>query len=75
MIEVPPEGYLVRYENVGAYSDVTDRCHIGGTIVNSQIPQTSDDTPLELYVAAMLLAALGLCALRRSRMRASKTEP
>lgn len=74
VIEVPPEGYLVRYENVGAYSDVTDRCHIGGTIVNSQIPQTSDDTPLELYVAAMLLAALGLCVLRRFRMRPSKTE-
>lgn len=74
VIEVPPEGYLVQYENVGAYSDVTDRCHIGGTIVNISIPQTSDDTPLEMYLAAMLLAALGFCLLRRFRQRCAKTE-
>lgn len=75
VIEVPPEGYMVHYENVGAYSEVTDRCHIGGTIVNSKIPQTSDDTPLDLYFAAILLAALGLCLLGRLRLNTAKTKP
>lgn len=63
VIETPPDGYIVHYENVGAYSEVTDRCHIGGTIVNSKIPQTNDDTPLEMYLVMMLLSALGLCYL------------
>lgn len=75
VIEVPPEGYMVRYENIGVYSEVTDRCHIGGTIINSKLPKTSDDTPLDLYFAAILLMALILCLLSRFRMRQKKKTP
>lgn len=65
VIEVPPEGYVVYYENVGIYSDVTDRCHNGGTIINHKIPQTSDDTNLNIYVLLILLSAIGIVLCRR----------
>lgn len=74
VVEVPPEGYMVQYRNVGQYSDVTDRCHIGGTIVNSRVPQTRDDTPLALYFALILLGALAFVLLSRRRGRAARPE-
>jgi len=63
LIENPPAGYMVLYENVGAYSHVTDRCYPGGTIINHRIPETSDDTPLALYRMLIAVSALGLCML------------
>lgn len=74
VIETPPDGYLVQYENVGRYSDVTDRCYSGGTIINHKIPQTSDDTPLALYDALVIISMLGLCfmGMKRRRRQAGK---
>lgn len=75
MIENPPEGYLAVYENVGAYSHVTDRCYPGGTIINHKIPQTSDDTPMGLYRLLLAASVLGLCLLGiRFRQRPARKE-
>ena len=51
VIEEVPEGYMVRYENVGAYADVTDRCYNGGTIINYKVPKTGDDATPALWIA------------------------
>lgn len=60
VIETPPEGYMVRYENVGSYGNVTDRCHNGGTIINSRVPQTGDETPVMFWLMLMGAAVLGM---------------
>ena len=74
VVEVPPEGYMVRYENIGEHSEVTDRCHIGGTIINSKIPQTGDDSRLFVYFSLILLAAMGLWLLSRYRGHSAKSK-
>ena len=71
IIETPIDGYLVMYKNVGKYSDVTDRCHNGGTILNYKVPQTSDETSLSVYVmtflgATLLLGVMLVCRRKKA---------
>ena len=63
IIENPPEGYQVIYQNVGEYSDVTDACHNGGTIINYKLPETGDKTPVADYTALIVFSLLGACLL------------
>ena len=63
VIETPIEGYQVIYQNVGKYSDVTDRCYNGGTIINYKLPATGDTTPVADYTALVILSFLGACLL------------
>ena len=60
IIETVPKGYRVRYENTGAHAGVTDRCYNGGTIINSKIPKTGDDSPLWLWIALIVLGFAGV---------------
>ena len=59
IIENVPEGYSVRYENVGAYAGVTDRLHNGGTMINNKIPKTGDNSNLLLW-SVMALSGLAV---------------
>lgn len=74
IIEKPIKGYQVIYQNVGEYSNVTDRCHNGGTIINYKLPETGDKTPIADYTALVVLSMLGACLLviRYRRHTASK---
>ena len=63
IIEYPVEGYQVIYQNVGIYSDVTDRCYTGGTIINYKLPDTGDATPIANYTALVVVSMLGVCLL------------
>ena len=54
VIEEPVEGYKTRYENVGVYAGITDRCCDGGTIVNYKVPKTGDEADLTLWLGCML---------------------
>ena len=67
VIEEPVEGYITRYENVGVYADITDRCCDGGTIVNKKIPKTGDSARLALRAGMIALGAAGRGAARASR--------
>ena len=55
IIENVPDGYRVRYENVGAHAGETDRCYNGGTIINYKVPKTSDHANLTLWLSSILL--------------------
>ena len=55
VIEEPVEGYKTRYENVGVYAGITDRCCDGGTIVNYKVPKTGDDANPFLWVGCVLV--------------------
>ena len=61
LIETVPQGYQVRYENIGEHADVTDRCYNGGTIINYKVPVTGDDFKPILWISCVLsgLALLG----------------
>ena len=73
IIEEVPEGYHVRYENVGAHAGETDRCYNGGTIINYRIPKTGDNAPLLLWSAGVLLGTAGMLGLVfRRRLRGKK---
>ncbi len=65
IVENVPAGYKVSYKNVGKYSDVTDRCYNGGTIINTTVPKTGDQSHLLLWISLVLLGSLGLLLLRR----------
>ena len=54
VIEEPVAGYKTRYENVGIYAGITDRCCDGGTIVNYRVPKTGDDANLSLWLGCVL---------------------
>lgn len=54
VIEEPVEGYQTRYENVGVYAGITDRCCDGGTIVNYRVPRTGDEADLTLWLGCVL---------------------
>ena len=62
VIENIPEGYNVRYENVGAYAGVTDRLYDGGTMVNYKVPKTGDDASPLLWFG-MVLSGLGISGI------------
>ena len=61
LIETVPQGYQVRYENIGEHADVTDRCYNGGTIINYKVPATGDGFNPILWIGCVLsgLALLG----------------
>lgn len=63
IIETPVKGYQVIYKNIAPYSDVTDRCHDGGTILNYKLPDTGDKTPVADYTALIMISMLGACLL------------
>ncbi len=70
IIEDVPAGYTVRYQNVGKYADVTDRCYNGGTIINYPVPKTGDDANPILWIGCILasltlLGGIGFIAKRR----------
>ena len=68
LVENVPEGYRVRYENVGDHAGDTDRCWNGGTIINYKEPKTGDSSPLWQWILLILLgAALIRAALIRRR--------
>ncbi|MBR6705337.1 MAG: hypothetical protein IKI84_01475 [Clostridia bacterium] len=60
VIEKPVEGYKTRYENVGPYAHITDRCCDGGTIVNYRVPRTGDEAPLLMWLGCV---AVGLTVM------------
>ncbi len=60
VIEEPMEGYITRYENVGVYAQVTDRCCDGGTIVNKRIPRTGDSGSVILWAGMALAGIAGI---------------
>ena len=68
------EGYRTKYENVGKYEDITDRCYDGGKIINYKIPKTGDAVNLPLVIAMAVFSALGLILLGalEKRQRARK---
>ena len=59
IVEDVPTGFKVRYENVGAYADVRDRCYNGGTIINYKIPKTGDTTGWPWWIIPGLLGIAG----------------
>lgn len=61
-VETPVKGYTTTYVNTGANEAKTDCAYDGGTIVNSKILQTGDNTPL-LWMLTLVLAAFGLTGL------------
>ena len=70
IIEDVPAGYTVRYQNVGKYADVTDRCYNCGTIINYPVPKTGDDANPILWIGCILasltlLGGIGFIAKRR----------
>ena len=68
--EVPVKGYAVTYENTGEFAGETSAAFDGGTIVNTWIPQTGDDTPLGLWIglaAGSLALLIGLLLYRRKK--------
>lgn len=60
VIEDVPEGYYVRYLNVGDHAQETDRCYNGGTIINTVIPPTGDRENLKLWACLAFLGLIGL---------------
>ncbi len=68
VIEEPVAGYSTRYENVGVYADVTDRCCDGGTIVNYRVPKTGDEAQPILWLICMLAGcAIVAIVLKKGR--------
>ena len=60
LIESVPEGYQVRYINVGIHANVTDRCYNGGTMINYKVPRTGDRTNLPLLFGLAGISVVGL---------------
>ena len=70
IVEDVPAGFKVRYENVGAYADVRDRCYNGGTIINYKIPKTGDTTGWPWWIIPGLLGIAGaVFVILRGRRR------
>jgi len=69
IVETPAKGYMVRYENVGAYASRTNGCYNGGTIINYKVPKTQDvDNPI-FYMGLGLLGTAGIAAIILKRRR------
>ena len=69
LIENVPEGYKVRYENVGAHAGVTNRCYNGGTIINYKVPKTGDTANPILWAGCALLGVGAICGAVGLRRR------
>ncbi|MGI6688104.1 MAG: Ig-like domain-containing protein [Christensenellales bacterium] len=63
VVEKPVSGYKTRYENVGVYAGITDRCCDGGAIINYKIPKTGDEANLALWAGLALLGLAGISAV------------
>ena len=63
LIESVPDGYTVRYENVGKHAGETDRCYNGGKIINYKVPKTGDQTNLPLWLCCILLGLATVSAV------------
>jgi LPXTG-motif cell wall-anchored protein len=74
VVEKPIPGYNTRYENVGVYAGITDRCCNGGTIINYKIPQTGDQANPALWAGLALLGMAGIVVVLMTgrRRKASK---
>ena len=72
VIETPVAGYKTRYENVGVYAGITDRCCDGGTIVNYKVPKTGDDAQVVLWLGCILagLTIISVSAYVEKRKKA-----
>ena len=64
-------GYKTRYENVGVYAGITDRCCNGGTIINYKI-KTGDEANLVLWAGLALLGVAGIGAVLMTGRRRKK---
>ena len=74
LIENPVPGYIIQYENVGAYANITDRLYNGGRILNVRLPQTGDKEKPWIFITLGALSILGiLFLLRRHRKQRTKT--
>ncbi len=60
LVEIVPDGFKVRYENIGAHAGDTDKLYNGGTIVNFTVPKTGDNAPIELWKVMVGTGACGL---------------
>ena len=71
LIENVPEGYTVRYENIGKYAGITDRLCNGGTMINHKVPRTGDSANLALWfgmaLAGMTMAGGAVFFSRKKR--------
>ena len=63
VVETVPEGYQVRYENVGKYADVHDRLYNQGTLINYKVPKTGDRTHPLLWTGMVLTGILGMAMI------------
>ena len=72
VVEKVPEGYKVRYENVGKHAGETDRCYNGGTIINYKVPKTGDSAAPLLWVGMALAGTLGLAVMIYRRRKAQR---
>ncbi|MGI6653008.1 MAG: Ig-like domain-containing protein [Christensenellales bacterium] len=72
VVEKPVPGYKTRYENVGVYAGITDRCCNGGTIINYKIPKTGDEANLVLWAGLALLGVAGIGAVLMTGRRRKK---
>ena len=79
VIEKPMEGYRIRYENVGVYEQVTDRCCDGGTIIIYKVPKTGDTANLALWMSMVVVGAMTLCGVavlgKRRKEKHKKENP
>ncbi|MGI6687281.1 MAG: Ig-like domain-containing protein [Christensenellales bacterium] len=72
VVEKPVSGYKTRYENVGVYAGITDRCCDGGAIINYKIPKTGDEANLALWAGLALLGVAGISAVLVTGRRRKK---
>ncbi len=63
--EVPVDGYDTAYQTAGGVA--ADHADNGGTIINTKIPQTGDETPLALWLTLLAVSAIGLVLLLKRR--------
>ncbi len=66
VIEKPVLGYSTIYKNVGEHYGETDRCYAGGTIINTKIPKTGDDSRLKLFLTLFCISAVLLALNKRT---------
>ena len=74
IIEKPMEGYQIRYENVGVYAQVTDRCCDGGAITIYKVPKTGDTANLALWMGMVLVGAVTLCGVAVTGKRRKQSQ-
>ena len=69
VVETPVNGFMTTYQNVGGYANVEDRAYDGGTITNSKLPQTGDESHIERYIALLLISLVALLGYGMKKKR------